>query len=333
MVRFSFNSSSTEDLLAFRAVDTDDILSRIEAMRIQEESVYHCGDYLHQQLELSKCVWAQPLQENWSMPPPCDDLVDEECRAIMSEWCYQVVDFCKLNRETVWIAMSYLDRYLSTQIGARALVDRDMFQLVGATSLYIATKLFDREALSLEVVEALCNGKFTEQDIINAELSILAALQWHVNPPTAVSFVQHFLALLPSEVGTSTRQAIINYSRFQTELAVSEYSFVTVNASTIALVSILNTMNTMDFSIPPSTRWSFFQTITSTGIDPYSPDLKQVQRMLMEKCQDMEGSSGMHDTVYAVPFTILLRTLRRKRKTNWERSPTCASREPAPFVA
>jgi hypothetical protein len=49
---------------------------------------------------------------------------------------HTVVDHFQLNRETVTIAMYYLDRYLGSHV-----VDKKKFQLAAMTSLYLANKV------------------------------------------------------------------------------------------------------------------------------------------------------------------------------------------------
>lgn len=217
-------------------MNTDDITTTLQVMRLQEANGYQCSDYLQRPKNLKR------PQAGISHELP----VDAECRFKMAEWCYQVVDFCKFSRSTVAIAMSYLDRYLTTEVGAPALNDRKVFQLAAMTSLYTAIKIHEPEAMEPKVVANLSRGTYTEQQVIDMEMSILGAIQWRMNPPTAISFINSLFALLPEGIMSSAeRDAVYELAKFQTELAVNESSLIAVGASTVAFSALLNALETV----------------------------------------------------------------------------------------
>jgi hypothetical protein len=224
-----------EDALLPR-MEASEIADRIKGMRLQEESTYTCQDYLATNAE---------IRSNARKP------VDEDCRVKMTEWSYQVVDFCKFRRETVAIGMSFLDRYLSNAAGAHALLDRKTYQLAAMTTLYMAIKLHEPLEMETSLLADLSRGCYNEVEIAEMECDILKALGWRVMGPTPLSFVQHFLALLPSNIHATVATAVMDYARFQTELAVSDYSFVVCPYSHIAIAAVLNAVDGMDRSLFP----------------------------------------------------------------------------------
>jgi hypothetical protein len=172
--------------------------------------------------------------------------VDAAFRFKMVEWCFQIVDFCKFSRETVAIGMSYLDRYLSTDTGLRALDDHKVFQLASMTCLYTAIKIHEPETMHPRILVRLSKGTYTEEAITNMELEILIAIQWRANPPTSLSFLNNFLSLLPANaVSPSERDTVYELAMFQTELAIHEYSLATVDASTVAFAAMMNALETV----------------------------------------------------------------------------------------
>lgn len=211
----------------------DELSSTIQVMRMQESGAYKCSDYLSHHRR------KRPVSSH-ALP------VDAECRLKMGEWCYQVNDFCKFSRETVAIAMNYLDRYLSSDDGCHALDDRKVFQLAAMTCLYTAIKIHEPEAMEPKVVANLSRGTYTEEQVVEMEMSILSAIEWRMNPPTALSFLNAFFALLPEGTMSETnRDAVYELAKFQTELAVNEYSFVPVDASTVAYAAFVNALETV----------------------------------------------------------------------------------------
>jgi len=219
----------------------DSILDTLHAMRRQEEAGYAVpANFLNQQQQEQHdpAVSGAPLG-------PLN--VDPECRSKMASWCYQVVDFCKFRRETVEIAMNFLDRYLTTPAGMAALVDRKAYQLAAMTSLYTAVKIHEPEAMDPKLVSNLSRGTYSPEQIETMEASLLAALQWKLNPPTALSFARLFLDLIPSDMlNEGIRQTAYEITKYQTELSVSEYEMVGVRSSTIALCSLMNSFESVN---------------------------------------------------------------------------------------
>lgn len=262
-------------------VTAEDAAASIEAMRMQEESGYKTDDYMFQ---------AQP--EFHILKGPQQQPVDTECRKKMSEWCFQVVDFCKFNRETVAIAMSYLDRFLMTPSGNDAMTDRKVFQLAAMTSLYTAIKIHEPEAMEPKVIASLSRGAYTEDEVTAMELRIISAIKWRMNPPTAMAFVHHFLSLLPKGAMTDSEKAkTIELAKFQTELAVNAYEFVGVNASTVAFASLCNALNCCNLDC--DVECELLNNIAEVAsINNHNDEMRSVQDKLYNAVQGASSCSG-----------------------------------------
>lgn len=217
-------------------MDTDDVADRIAVMCMQEATQYRIHDYLASSVAMRKLA---------SKP------VDEDCRVRMCEWCYQVVDFCKFRRETVGIGMSYLDRYLCTKQGIDALCNRKIYQLAAMTALYIAIKIHEPLEMETSLLADLSRGCYKELEFVAMEQNILSALHFRVNGPTPLGFVQYIMALIPRSVHPTVASILMDYARYQIELAVSEQSFVDVRPSVVALAAVLNALEGMDSSVLP----------------------------------------------------------------------------------
>lgn len=101
----------------------DENVSTIRAMRRQEETTYRCKNcYYHLRRPLS------PSPEVPSCSP--HEAVTPLTRDVLCDWANKIIDFCSLDRETVEIAMSYVDRYVQTEIGREILQHSDKFQLL-----------------------------------------------------------------------------------------------------------------------------------------------------------------------------------------------------------
>ncbi len=149
------------------------------------------------------------------------------------------MDHFDLHREVVSIAMSHLDRYLAVSASP---VDKNFFQLLAMTCLYLSVKLNEYKHLlipgsrsSMDTILQLSRGFFTLQQMEKMEYDILQRLQWHVHPPTPQLFVKHFLFFLSIE-----EHEVHDLSQFIVELSVMDYFFVSYKPSEIAIASVLN---------------------------------------------------------------------------------------------
>lgn len=255
--------------------ESDEIPDRLALMLHQEENEYQVIDYLEKNAEIRKKA-AKP--------------VDEDCRVKMCEWCYQVVDFCKFRRETVGIGMSYLDRYLCSDKGTKALGDRKEYQLVAMTCLYIAIKLHEPLEMETSLLADLSRGCYTEMEFANMEKKILEALIWRVNGPTALGFVQHYLLFLPQSVHSAVILAVWDYARYQTELAISDHAFVKIKPSVVGMAALMNAMEGMDpILLTPKVQAKFIRTVekyTSMDLDEVNQTQSRISNLMMNLLSD-----------------------------------------------
>lgn len=206
-------------------------LETIHVMRRQEELAYSVSDYL-------SCL----PKMNAALEAP----VDATCRQVMAKWCNEIADFCDYKRETVAIAMNCLDRFMASPVGYEVLLDRNQYQLAAMTALYSSVKIHEQEAMDPRLVSTLSRGVHSAEAVEAMESKMLNAIQWRINPPTAMSFVRSMIDLIPDHVMHSCeKETIADITKFQIELAVNEYKFCTVNASSIAYACALNAMESV----------------------------------------------------------------------------------------
>jgi hypothetical protein len=218
-------------------IKTEETLDRILAMRHQEDAGYVTRDWLQLEQQ-SECRYTHG---------PLHLAVDSECRKKMAAWKIQVVDSCKLNRETVEIAMSLLDRFMVTTEGALARRDRSVYQLASMTALYSAVKIHERSAMSPSMVSLLSHGVFSCHAIEKMEADILHALKWRVNPPTSFAYVRELLNLIPEQIlSKEMRKTALHMSQLQTGLALADHPFMATRASTVAYSALMNSLESLD---------------------------------------------------------------------------------------
>ena len=252
---------------------SEQIIATIQAMCQQEELGYACSDYLH--------------QYNHVEPGPRKKIaVDRHVRAKLVDWCYSIVDFCKFNRETVAMSISYLDRFLLSELGLVTLQEPTIYQLAAMTSLYTAIKIHEPEAMDPELVSNLSHGAYTIEQVEAMESAILQAIQWRVNTPTALAFVRHYLDLLPNKIlDKATKAAAYDLAINQTEFAVRDYKFVTEKASAVAYASLMNSLESLCID---SKTYDYVSRILSkaTSINPENRRIVDMQTYLYPRVSD-----------------------------------------------
>ena len=134
-------------------------------------------------------------------------------------------------------------------------------------------------------MSSLSRGIYKPSDFTEMEINMLSAMQWRVNPPTSVSFVAHFISILPSgAVNRYTQLDLFECARFQTELAVNEPNYSGTKASTIAFAAIWNALDIVASCELTEAVQSSFQCILEkiTSIRCHSSDFMDVMEGLLK---------------------------------------------------
>jgi len=110
-------------------------------------------------------------------------------RLILVDWLFEVADEFGLQRETVYLAVNYVDRYLSVVKNCA----RDVIQLLGVTCLFLAAKLEEVRPPVVQDYARVTAGLHTCLDVRQTELLVLAKLNWKMSAPTANGWVNLYL--------------------------------------------------------------------------------------------------------------------------------------------
>jgi hypothetical protein len=172
--------------------------------------------------------------------------------------------------------MNHLDRYLAAFPGT---VDKNLFQLLAMTCLYLSIKLNEYKHLlipgstsSMDTILRLSRGFFTLKQMEKMEYDILQRLQWHVHPPTPQVMVKHLLFFLSVE-----EHEVHDLAQFMVELSVMDYFFVSYKPSEVALAALLIAMERL---FPHSSTQLNFP-FKSDLIDVNSPNVQACRERLM----------------------------------------------------
>jgi Cyclin, N-terminal domain len=235
--------------------EKDMLADNLKALLKQENSgTYLCSDYLSmtawqhnvfQLMKKPKFEHEQYVPHHATLGTNTSTRIDEYCREQIVEWSFRVVDYFRIDREVVALSLSFLDRFLAT-----CRCDRTSFKLAATTTLHLAVKLlYPCKLADLGILSDLSRGEFDMKDVSEMEAHILQALTWNLHPPTSVAFasilLDYFFSSKVVHLSGADLDDIYDVSSFFCELAVSDYFFVPMRTSCIALASILNALEGM----------------------------------------------------------------------------------------
>ncbi|XP_056378438.1 G1/S-specific cyclin-E2 [Hyla sarda] len=162
----------------------------------------------------SKDVWLKMLSKeskyvHSSRMLQCHSFLNPNMRSILLDWLLEVSEVYSLHRETFYLAQDFFDRFMLTQIS----VNKSMLQLIGVTSLFIASKLEEIYPPKLHEFAYVTDGACSEDDILEMELIILKALKWELSPVTAIAWLNLFLQV--SSLKDNPKLLLPQYSQDQ----------------------------------------------------------------------------------------------------------------------
>jgi len=178
-------------------------------------------------------------------------------RAEILKWVFDITFYLKLDSNLGILTATLLDCALSTEKGSCSLSSITDFRLATMACFYLTAKMHDNHsiynkcrqngknpaivAVTSKLMSTLSHGYFTAEEVEMMELVLLQALDWHMNPPTVLDFVQEFLAVIPCSVSSSTKGDAYELCCSQIQHCCLEYRiFALTEASTLACAALQN---------------------------------------------------------------------------------------------
>lgn len=118
-------------------------------------------------------------------------------RAILLDWLIEVCDVYKLHRETYYLAVDYLDRFLSAKKESSK-TPKTRLQLIGITCLFVAAKVEEIYPPKIGEFAYVTDGACEEEDIIHQEEILLSTLGWKTSPVTVIGWLSVYMQLYVS---------------------------------------------------------------------------------------------------------------------------------------
>ncbi|XP_014785257.1 G2/mitotic-specific cyclin-B [Octopus bimaculoides] len=175
-------------------------------------------------------------------------------RAILIDWLCQVHHRFRLLQETLYLTVSVLDRFL--QINP---VTRSKLQLVGVTSMLIASKYEEMYAPEVSDFVYITDNAYTRADIRQMEMHILKTLDFKLGKPLCLHFLRRNSKAGQVDANTHT------LAKYLMELTIVEYDMVNIHPSHLAAAALCLSLHLIS-----NTEWNdtlaYYSTYTKSDL-------------------------------------------------------------------
>ncbi|KAL4227464.1 G2/mitotic-specific cyclin-B2 [Mactra antiquata] len=198
-----------------------------------------------------------PIQSNYLE----NKEITGKMRAILIDWLCQVHHRFHLLQETLYLTVAIIDRFLQEKP-----VPKNKLQLVGVTSMLIASKYEEMYAPEVADFVYITDNAYNKKEILDMEQNILRTLKFSFGRPLCLHFLRR-----DSKAGQvdAVKHTLAKYLM---ELTITEYDMVQYLPSLIAAAALCLSMKLLDNS-----RW----TETLSHYSSYSEsDLLQTMQKL-----------------------------------------------------
>lgn len=117
--------------------------------------------------------------------------IKQGARAILLDWLIEVSQLYCLKRETFYLSMDYIDRFISK----RPDIKKDQLQLVGITALHMAAKLEEIYPPGLEKLSYITDNSCSKDAMWKMELEMMKALDWKLAALTVNTWLNLYLQI------------------------------------------------------------------------------------------------------------------------------------------
>jgi G2/mitotic-specific cyclin 3/4 len=167
------------------------------------EEIFEYMHALEERLKPNASYMDHQAEIQWSM------------RSVLVDWLVQVHNRFTLLPETLFLAINYVDRFLSCKV-----VSLGKLQLVGATALFVAAKYEEINCPSVQEIVYMVDGAYTADEVLKAERFMLSMFQFELGWPGPMSFLRRISKADDYDLETRT------LAKYFLEITVMDERFV-----------------------------------------------------------------------------------------------------------
>nr|CAH7722227.1 unnamed protein product [Callosobruchus chinensis] len=124
--------------------------------------------------------------------------VTSDMRTILVDWLVEVTEEYRLRTESLYLAVNFIDRFLSYMSVVRA-----KLQLVGTAALFLASKYEEIYPPALREFVYITDDTYTKRQVIRMEQLILKVLGFDLSVPTSACFINAIASMNKMEDKTA----------------------------------------------------------------------------------------------------------------------------------
>ncbi|KAM8715918.1 hypothetical protein ACLKA7_002889 [Drosophila subpalustris] len=213
-------------------------------------------------------------------------------RKIVADWMMEVCTEEKCQEEVVLLALSYMDRFLSSKS-----VRKTHLQILAAACLLLASKLREPNcyALSAELLVFYTDNSINKDDLIKWELFVLSRLGWDLSSVTPLDFLELLIVRLAVKSKNFTDlniDKVRQHAQTFISLAAKEHQFAKYTASTIAASSIAASVTGLKWDLSTDQNIHFLlgllTDLTSVGQDQLQQCMVQMEATFKEHSHSLQ---------------------------------------------
>lgn len=155
-----------------------------KSIKCQLEELYSCAAYKDEIFQYLKQRETQFLPKSHYMKRQPD--VTYAMRTILVDWLVEVGEEYKLNPSTLFLTVSFVDRFLSQMAVVRA-----KLQLLGTAAMFIAAKFEEIYPPEVGEFTYITDDSYTKHQVLKMENMIVKVLEYNLSAPTSYTFVMH----------------------------------------------------------------------------------------------------------------------------------------------
>jgi hypothetical protein len=148
-------------------------------------------------------------------------------RSLLVDWMVEVQESFELNHETLYLGVKLVDLYLS-----RMTVGKETLQLVGAASMFIASKYDERIPPAIDDFLYICDGAYTRRELIRMEINLLKVCDFNLGIPLSYRFLRRYARC------AKITMPVLTLARFVLEYSLMDYATVVVRDSKLAAAAL-----------------------------------------------------------------------------------------------
>ncbi|CAN4095348.1 unnamed protein product [Withania somnifera] len=174
--------------------------------------------------------------------------VSANMRGVLVDWLVEVTEEYKLLPDTLYLTVSYIDRFLSVNV-----IPRQKLQLLGVSSMLIASKY---EEISPPHADDFCyitDNTYNTREVVKMEADVLKCLKFEMGNPTTKTFLRKFTKIAQEDCKKADLVQLEFLGNYLAELSLLDYNCVKFLPSLVAAAVIFLSRFTLQ---PKSHPWS-----------------------------------------------------------------------------